>query len=169
MPMVESDASSTEDLVIHSAGDDWCVATWRNVLMTNWRGVVVKDPLAATRAISFGLAERYPEGVAVYNVVERGIPMPDPELRRLASDIIHDTGDHLRCTSTVIIGEGIWAGMARAALAGITLFARHRHPQKVFGTLEDSAEWVAPMVSPPGTPVALLVKQGEQMRQTTSA
>lgn len=160
-------AARMGQLVIHSAGDEHCVATWRNVLLTTWRGAVPVAPLAATRAISFGLAEKYAEGVAVYNIIERGIPMPDSETRKLAADIIHDTGDHLRCTSTCVIADGIWAGMARAALAGITLLARHTHPQKVFGDLASAAEWVAPLVVPDGTTPDELVEMAERVRLTS--
>ena len=150
-------AARMGQLVIHSAGDEHCVATWRNVLLTTWRGAVPVAPLAATRAISFGLAEQCPEGVAVYN----------SETRKLAADIIHDTGDHLRCTSTCVIADGIWAGMARAALAGITLLARHTHPQKVFGDLASAAEWVAPLVVPEGTTPDELVEMAERVRLTS--
>lgn len=141
---------------MHAAGELHCVATWRNVLFTNWRGVVLEEPLGATRAISFALAAVYPEGVAVYNVIERGIPMPEARVRALASEIIRDTGDHLRCTATTVVGEGMWASMARAALAGITLFGRHRHPQRIFGDPGEAAEWVAPLAVPTPTPAELL-------------
>lgn len=156
-----------DELVIHSAGDEHCVATWRNVLFTTWRGAVPIEPLSATRAISFALAAEYAEGVAVYNIIERGIPMPDTETRKLAAAIIHETGDHLRCTCTCVVAEGIWAGMARAALAGITLLARHRHPQKVFGDLSTGAQWVAPLVVPEGTSPTTLVAIAERLRHTS--
>ena len=157
-------AASAERLQVHGADVDYCVGTWRNVLLTNWRDKVQADPLESTRALSFGLRDRYPDGIVVYNVIEHGIPMPDPDVRELASEILGQTGGHVLCTATMIIGEGIWAGMARAALATITLFARTPHPQRVFATLEDAAEWACPNVAPAGTAAGELAAVAEELR-----
>lgn len=155
-----------ETFVVHGADEEYCVATWRNVLLTNWRAKVRADPLESTRSLSFALRDRYPTGIVVYNVIEHGIPMPDPDVRELASEILGQTGGHVLCTATMIIGEGIWAGMARAALATISLFARTPHPQKVFAELAEAADWVAPNVSPAGTDPGELTRVAARVRET---
>jgi hypothetical protein len=164
----DSAGDASSQLRVHRAGDDHCIATWNNVLLTTWRGAINPDGLESTHALSFGLAAKYREGIVVYNVIEKGIPMPSNELRKRASEILHETGGHVRKTSTVVLGDGFWVSTARAAIATITLFARTPHPQRVFSSLADGADWVAGDLFGSGATAAGLTAVVERIRQVTS-
>ena len=153
---------------MHRAGEDHCIATWNNVLLTTWRGAINPDGLESTHGLSFELAARYREGIVVYNIVEKGIPMPSNELRKRASEILHATGGHVRKTSTIVLGDGFWVSTARAAIATITLLARTPHPQKVFASLVDGADWVAGDLFGPSATAADLAAVGERIRRVDS-
>jgi hypothetical protein len=159
---------STSGLRVHRAGEDHCVATWNNVLLTTWRGGINANGLESTHGISFDLAARFPDGIVVYNVIEQGIPMPSNEIRRRASEILHETGGHVCKTSTVVLGDGFWVSTARAAIATITLFARTPHPQKVFASLADGAGWVEDDLVGAWATAGGLVAVGERIRQIRS-
>jgi hypothetical protein len=155
-------------LRIHRAGEDHCIATWNNVLLTTWRGAINADGLESTHGISFDLAAAFRQGIVVYNVIEKGIPMPSNELRKRAAEILHDTGGHVRKTSTVVLGDGFWVSTARAAIATITLFARTPHPQKVFASLGEGADWVEHDLFGTHATRDGLVAVGERIRQIDS-
>jgi hypothetical protein len=161
----DSNGATVGRLRVHGAADDHCIATWNNVLLTTWRGAINAGGLESTHAISFDLAARFPDGIVVYNVVEKGIPMPSADVRKRASEILHDTGGHVRKTSTVVLGDGFWVSTARAAIATITLFARTPHPQKVFANLAEGADWVRHDLLGVGATAENLVVIGERIRR----
>ena len=129
---------------VWSEGPDHAIGEWSNTLLTTWRTVVTIDALEVSRIASHDLHSRYPDGIVVFNVIPGVMPIPPMEVRRKASRVLGETGDHVLCTTTVIQGEGFWVSAARAAVAGITLFSRAPHPHKVFGTISDGAKWAAP-------------------------
>jgi hypothetical protein len=142
------------------------VAQWCNVLITHWSDTPTVPPLEVCQKASFELASRFPPGIVVFNVITSNITLPSAEVRKKSSEVLATTGGHVRCTATIILGEGFWASAARAMLAGITLMSRQRHPHKVFGSIADAAAWCEPRLLPEGTRpadlVAVLARLGTQ-------
>jgi hypothetical protein len=124
------------------------VMLWRNMLLTQWFAPVTEAGLTASEAGSFELAAQHPRGVAVFNVIEYGLKLPDAAARRKASSVVRATAGHVRAATTVVPGEGFWASSARAAVATITLLSGAAHPHKVFATLEKGRAFIRPYVDP---------------------
>ena len=137
-------------LRVWSKDDRHAIAQWANVLVTHWSDTPTVTGLEKCDVASFDLAERYPPGIVVFNVITSGIRLPEPEVRKKSSEVLAKTGGHVRCTATCILGEGFWASTARAMVAGITLLSRQRHPHKVFGNVEEAARWVESRLLPEG-------------------
>ncbi|MBX7081445.1 MAG: hypothetical protein K1X88_19750 [Nannocystaceae bacterium] len=117
------------------------IAQWRNVLFTVWRQEITVAALEASRVASHDLARSHAGGLLVFNVVREGLPIPGGEVRRKASSVLGETSGHVRCTATVIEGEGFWTSAARAIVASITLLSRAAHPHRVFATIDEAATW----------------------------
>lgn len=131
-----------------SAADNHRIFQWRNTLVTHWFAPVSSAALDECERASFDLAGKYAEGIVVFNVIDYGIPMPTTEVRKRASAVLASTGEHVRCTATVVRGDGFWASAGRAMVATITLFSRARHPHKVFATPTEGAQWARDQVDP---------------------
>ncbi len=125
---------------------DHAIGEWRNVLLTVWRGDITVGALETSRVASHDLHARHPDGLVVFNVVSHLIPVPDGPVRRKASSVLGETGGHVRCTATVIEGEGFWVSTARAVVATITLLSRASHPHRVFATIDEAAQWAETFV-----------------------
>ena len=136
------------DAVIWAETPGHRVMQWRNVLFTQWFAPVTEAGLAASETGSFDLASRHPDGLAVFNVIEYGLQLPDSAARRKASAVVRATAGHVRAATTVVPGEGFWASTARAAVATITLLSGAGHPHKVFAQLEAARAWIRGFVNP---------------------
>lgn len=146
-----------DDERIFAEGAGYRIVQWRNVFLTHWSAPISMEGLEASEAGSFDLAKRH-ETVMVLNVVEYGLQIPSPEVRRKASAVVGATAGHVAAAATVLPGEGFWASAARAAVATITLLSRAGHPHRVFATTSDAARWVHPHVLPEHTPLQHLIR-----------
>lgn len=146
-----------DDERIFAEGAGFRIVQWRNVFLSHWSAPVSLEGLTASQEGSFDLATRH-DKVMVLNVVEYGLQIPAPEVRRKASSVLAATAGHVSAAATVLPGEGFWASAARAAVATITLLSRVGHPHRVFATTSDAARWVHPHVLPDHTPLQHLIR-----------
>lgn len=76
-------------------------------------------------------------------VLSPGCPAPEGHLREMIGNELKRVEKHIRASSTVIEGDGFAAAALRGVIIGINLLIRPPYPMKVFGTISDSAEFLA--------------------------
>jgi hypothetical protein len=133
------------------------IQSWRRITSGGLR-------LAQTTAARHqrGLGE---QKLCALAVTSAHIEFPDQATRDVASQFSHRLAEHHIASATVIEGEGFRASAARAAYAGILLFARSPVPHKAFATVEQAADWLTDRVNlPPGERFEL-VTAAHELRQ----
>ena len=138
------------------ANDDLCFASWRNVAFLIFRDQLTRETLQAAHDCTIKHALNYGKMLSfVYG--ESGLRLPSEEDRKLAAELRVEITDSILQESVVIDGGGFWGSTARSVMTAVLIFARNRVPTKVFGSVEEAADWQASMVRPgPVKPAAII-------------
>lgn len=89
------------------------------------------------------LREAFPGGTALLTYIFHRLEMPPAEVRQLGAQMLREVAPLIRCSATVVEGDGFMASTARAVLSGIQLLSRTPCPSKLFSTVDDAATWIA--------------------------
>lgn len=135
-------ASGVEGLEIHAAHADVRVGSYGPVHLVAYHSTPSVTNLRTSDRLHRTLRQRYPGRTAVLSWVAAGLKMPDKEVRDFASGLFRDVARDIRCSATVIAGEGFWASAARSVLTGIQILSRSPCPNRAFGKIDEAAVWM---------------------------
>jgi len=141
-----------------------CVAHWNNVMITFWHAAIDRAVLQKTMEATRKLLVTYPEGIHSLGFIEHGAPMPSPETREVAVELMNLMAGKLRSEAIVISGDGFWAGAIRSVVMGFKVFSRSNHPQKVFAQLEEAVVWQSQFIDGV-TDASRLLEEAQGLRE----
>jgi hypothetical protein len=125
-----------------------CAATYANIMVACWRQQVTAQDVRALFPVTDEMLVRYPRGFGTMSLVEEGTFATD-EAREVGGRQMFELGDRLLCTSSVLLGGGLWIAAARASTALIGLISRRARPTRLTGSIADAAGWQAPLLGEP--------------------
>ncbi|MEZ4309743.1 MAG: hypothetical protein R3F14_17035 [Polyangiaceae bacterium] len=135
-------ASAPAPHQVHSARPSLVIASHGPVLFGVWTGIEPRaDDLRHGTAILLQRA-RARGGAALIVGLPPGMPLPNPEIRTILIAELSKLGAHTHCGATVIPGEGFARSALRAAVSTLQLLVRVRHPEKIFSTAKEAAQFV---------------------------
>jgi hypothetical protein len=133
-----------EEPVIQSISPSHAVASWRNIAVMIWRGVV--DVRAAQTFMStvLSLARKYPHGIGGIHILEATTTIPSAEVRSIMGELAEALHDHPTAGAFVAEGHDLRATIARSIGTGVTMVLRKRSgPFKVFSSMPQASSWIA--------------------------
>jgi hypothetical protein len=135
------------DLAFGSLGG-LSLSVWR-------RGASVPQALGFCRMFDEVIAT-HPRGGAFLMVIEDGAAAPAAEVRSILVKRAVAAGTRLKAGAVVHEGQGFQASVVRAVVTSMGLIVRKAYPEKVFARLDESAAWIAGLMtaSDPGAPSA---------------
>ena len=112
------------------------------VVFVVWRGVVTPEAVEGVGALLHRTAEQHPDGIAFITIASFHAPIPSAAVRARIIEVYSELGSGLVAVAQVVEGEGFWASAALCFIAGLGLLHRHAHRNKVFGNVDEAADWV---------------------------
>ena len=88
------------------------------------------------------LVERGDTPLLVLTIIDRRAHAPDDASKQAIRDTVLRHAASIQAFAYVVEGEGFAAAAVRSALALISLLARYRFPQKVFGRVDEAVAWM---------------------------
>jgi hypothetical protein len=131
-----------------ASGEGYYFASRGLVYVLDWRDTVTSEGLDASVRGKREALKESPAGVAVLNLM-RPFGIPSPQIRDYAEKKQNEDIAGVLCHATVIDGGGFWASAMRSTLAGLYLVGKSPFPRRVFGSVGDSAAWVATIARRP--------------------
>jgi hypothetical protein len=122
---------------------DHLVATWRDVLVVNWRVEVTMHAVRRLRSVLGEFAAARPAGIATFVVLDAGALVPGHEPRNETASVLRQFEAHTLASCVVIDGQGFRAAAFRSVIAGLSLITRVPYPHRVFGTIDAASDWLA--------------------------
>ena len=143
------------DFIRPALRTQWMVtASWGNVCASCWRERVTLEDVEAIVKFSDRMLQMHGDGIGTMNLIEEGT-RADDDARAAGSKRIRLLGPRLLCTTTVMLGAGLWVAGARAVTSTINLLAGRPVSSRITNTIEDAVEWQAPRLgTPEGRPVS---------------
>jgi hypothetical protein len=125
-------------------------------LLTIWREPATLARLKQVREHERALADRAPRGILVLAVVTDFPFQLGSAERSESASMAREFEKSTRAMAYVVEGSGFRNSAARAAIAGIQLLSRTKHPSRGVASVEQAAAWLAPLGEPPLTATELL-------------
>jgi hypothetical protein len=128
------------------------IITCGNAIMTY--SVDVPNPryLEAWDLATTQLAARVEGSIVVVTIIDSSAPSLNEVERKAVRSTISKHKHQIAALAYVVEGRGFGAAAVRSALSLVSLAARYPFPQKVFSSVEKSAEWVVRASGPGSTP-----------------
>ena len=99
-----------------------------------------------------------------------GRDIPDDEYRRAVSAGAEAKRGRLVAVGyVVIVNSGMLGATTRAVIAGISMLRRHSHEERVFGAVNDAAQWLHEKLPQGQTPQAMVAAHDELMTLQSKA
>jgi hypothetical protein len=144
-------ASSVHGLEIHATLAGLRVGSYGPVHLVAYHDTPSIATLRASDRLHGALRKRYPGNTAILTWIAAGLKLPEKEVREVASDLFRRVAREIRCSATVVAGEGFWASAARSVLTGIQILSRTPCPARAFGRVGEASAWLVPhLVDPSG-------------------
>ena len=143
----------------YARGEGYAIATWRNVLLMLWTGLITIRALEASERAGIMLQRRYPWQVAL-SISAPTVPIPDDKVRTKAAQLIKAREDHVRITVTVLEGEGFLHSAGRMVITAMTTLSR----SKVKPVFVRTADLAVPLIQPHVHPAATLSQVTDVVR-----
>ncbi|HVY49139.1 MAG TPA: hypothetical protein VHB21_24785 [Minicystis sp.] len=135
---------------IHHEDPTLRLASDRGVLVATWFDAPTADQMRVIARAGRELGHGYPSGIGFANVVVRGNPRFDDEVRAEAIEIARER-IFRRGSCHIVLVEGLAGAATRAFLSMVLLVGKRSRgpdaaPTKVFGDCETAARWFVPML-----------------------
>ena len=118
---------------------DYAIGTWGDIFLIVWIG---QTSLSAATTFSREI-ERFssvrPEGIGLVDVILKKATLPKADVRKLFADILVNT--NILVSVAVMEGLGFRAAAVRSFVQGLNMLARHDFPHRIFGTVNECANW----------------------------
>lgn len=140
--MLHQTSTPSGSAEILSRGSNLTVATWRNLFVIVWRGVVTLSAVEHADALLKRFAETVSGRIVVMIVIEERTPPPGLHTRNATVGVLRRMAPRILCLPVICEGQGFLASAQRAAIAGMNLILRYPYPHKTFATVDEAAEWL---------------------------
>jgi hypothetical protein len=131
----------------------FAIASWRNVIVSLWRGAVTVPRLDELVRRERVLEARSPRGIVPFTIVAdvptEMLKVGEAERKR-ASEIASEMGPFTIAHPNVVLGGGFWSATVRGVMSAAYLVSRAKYPTKAFDTIADACAWVAPLIGKAG-------------------
>ncbi len=143
--------------------------TLRELLIAGWFDAPVAHQMRILARAGKELGQAYPKGAGLANVIIRGVPRFDDDVRQEGIRMAREQTFRKGSCHVVLVG-GLAGAAARAFMSMVLLVGRKgvgdgASPAKVFGSSEDAARWFVPMLGA-GWSVAEVVEVFTAMQQS---
>ena len=117
------------------------------VALVLWREISIEG-LRGFAAFVDGMSKSQPGGFVVLSLTGIRLKPPSAEVRQEIVAMTHASNMNpgFRGASTVLLGEGFVASIARAAIAGMALMGGKVVPDHVAKNIDEGADYLAPRV-----------------------
>lgn len=133
-------------LQVLDADEEFLVGTRSNVVVTFWGRTTVERIERVTAAFEV-IIERFGKtgfgGISVVLPRRANQELPGVDEARNKLHLLVEP--HVIAGATVIEGEGMIATATRAAYNAIEKIRPGKHPQKLFGSIDQAASWILPL------------------------
>ena len=119
------------------------IATYRDVVLVLVHSELTTESLKASQIAHQRLAMAYPRYVGCLTVVNFGVKIPDAAVRKLASEAMAATNEHLRCAAQVLTGEGFWPSTVRSVITAVERLRPDNKPRRTFPDVRSAIGWMA--------------------------
>lgn len=148
-------AEATPDrLVVVEVDEHHAAGSYRNMFLICWTGETKPGAVARLIQPLARLAEQFPEGIGLMQVVGAKTGPPSSEARGALSKLLQAGSDTVVCSSLVVTGVGFRMAAARAFATGLIMLARLRFPHEVYARVAEAATWQVALL-PPGKRAAM--------------
>jgi hypothetical protein len=145
------------DFRIHDAAGDYCLATWRRVMLLAWKGVVTAPGIERSRQVLDSWARRQHEGVMMVIVMAPIMPRPPSEdARKALARATLGATSNLKGIAVIYGGSSFILAGIRGLIASRNLIDRSRVPTRIFASVRDAAPWVSECLGPDHTAEGLI-------------
>lgn len=118
------------------------IAVMGPVVVTVARGEVTSEFLREAGRAGRELSRSYPKEVGSLALTSCEVPLPDPEIRSLATKISRESDSWVKAAVTVVDGSGFKASVIRSLLVTMTMF-QGGPPRRVYSEVEPAVDWLA--------------------------
>ena len=138
-----------------------------DVHISVYRGALTREALIGVSTAHRDLIARYPEGTCVLSYAELNTPLPSAEARELTAELTKEFAPGIRCSVTVIGGQGFWASAVRSVVTATLVLSRNGYPVKIMSTIEEGAAYAAANSKVPGVTGERLVQAVALLRESS--
>ena len=134
------------DLQIHYQDSTCAVGSWKNVFISVHGAAATADQLRALRRALNPHYARWAGNTCSISLAEAAatVATATPESREETARLNRDFPVSLG-SALIVEGAGFRGAAIRTMLSGIYLVTRQSYPRKIFDTLAQAAEWLAPI------------------------
>lgn len=122
------------------------VEVHRNLFLVAWYDAPRLEQVRAIRRIAAPIAKKHTGGTAMFDLIVRGTPSFEEEMRKELKKATEDPWITLG-TAHVIVPTGLVGAATRAFLTTMFLIGRLKVPNKVFASPEGAAPWLLERLS----------------------
>lgn len=128
------------------------MAAHRNLLIVAWTNAPNAEQLRECGRLGRVLGRKYPNGVGMLDLLISGTAKFSNEVRDEALKLNRDPKLFRLGVADTLLVTGLVGVAVRAFLSTVTLLGRPLVPTRMFGSVADSAAWLAPKLSLGGEP-----------------
>ena len=132
-----------EPLTIMTLDADHLAGGWRDVFALIWRGPTTLRAIESVGVDFDCFAAERTGRYAIVVIIEARAPVPDGTVRSAMASILREHERRIAASAVAMEGTGFRAAAVRSVLAGMAMLVRPCYPHRVFGTVHDSADWLA--------------------------
>lgn len=138
-------AASDSELEVVEQDGEHVAAVWRNVLILVWVSCTRATHVSAARLTLRRLAESYPGGIGLVQVIEKDCNRLDGEAREAFAQL-YGSETAIRCSAIVMEGSGFRAASVRMIVAALARVSGSVFPHRLFSDVTTAALWEAELL-----------------------
>lgn len=135
------------DVPVFDHVDDACMfARWRSVAfhVFGHRTPTVAGAHTLGRHLEAHGRRLGPRRLLEITLLDEHLPLPDGEVRAALDAMVPRVSPYYACVTAVFEATGFRAALIRGVLTSFQILSRLNYPHKVFGSVDDCAEWMLP-------------------------
>jgi len=112
--------------ILANSTGHYTVAVWGDVGIVHWMRQADGTAMQRVQDSFKSVVANHPRGVSFIHLVDDGAGLPDPDARRVLTDMMAGFAEVTVCVAVVLMGAGFWASALQSLLTGMRLFAPPR-------------------------------------------
>jgi hypothetical protein len=112
--------------ILASSAGHYTVAVWGDVGIVHWMRQADGPAMQRVHELFKAVVEQHPRGVSFVHLVDDGAGLPDPDARRVLTEMMEGFAEGTVCVAVVLMGAGFWASALQSLLTGMRLLAPPR-------------------------------------------